>query len=346
MDSSRSILEREILIPDYYEDKNKVYYSISHGKYPSAVQIERHNMKDTFNIPHNIRLIQFTRPGQQISYLQALYILDQYRINNIGNIDNKYIVGGKLLEDKYKLLNEQYSNLIYETDVTVNVVEPGKETLNLVLSFNDTRLPLYEAYLVNTKETVLSNTRVPSIEDKSLEYHLYQISKEISELEDYDGYILNVIQLSCKQGYVLGTSVGYITELLSSSRIKNTYLGLDDLYRRNYDNRISINDFYKGIKDGSLGFKWFDTEEEAIQYIDELREIEKLRREIEIIDKENILPITAGIKRQRRRIGNRILETSPIRTIKKLRGGKKNISKLNKKKLKFKKTKKLYRKRK
>jgi hypothetical protein len=78
-------------------------------------------------VPDNIRLIQYTPKGNTLTEMDVLYLFNEFNKNpnNKGIIENP----------KYFSLNNQ-KQIIFESDLELNVTEPLEKTLNLFLYYN------------------------------------------------------------------------------------------------------------------------------------------------------------------------------------------------------------------
>ena len=140
---------------------------ISHGLY---------NIKEPhFKTPDNIRLIQYSTPGQPLIYIEAREILAQKCDTYL---DKFYIIDNK-------------DGKIYKTNFKKFSIEPNSTNQNLILEFKEDDVIENKILLPDDTEYYYKKDII------TLKDLLYDLSKYIKiyypELE-----IINVIQLSCR----------------------------------------------------------------------------------------------------------------------------------------------------
>jgi len=150
------------------------YYLVSHGSYTSI-------NKKNFDVPKNIRLIQYTTPGSYLSHFAATYIFNNSCNNNTVS-ENLYGVteDGNLFKEKIK----------------VKTINPGGKTVDLDLVFGDKvgniSLGVYEK---NGNKLYLKID-----EKKEVMVSLSKYLEKISDLIEYNNIsgIVDVHQISCR----------------------------------------------------------------------------------------------------------------------------------------------------
>jgi hypothetical protein len=225
----------------YNDTKDKVYYSISHGEYTPK--------EENFKVPNNIRLIQFSKPEQLLSYLEVLYVIENFNIEKIDKFENSYFFKKSVLGNIYELINKINSELIYKSNVNIHITEPGMTTRNLQLNFKDKSLPLFEGYLELNDQNIVKEVSRTIKECRTLKTHLNKISKELKDTPGYDNYILNVLQFSCRKS---STESEYgIDELIRDLKATSIedYKNLLDLWDDYYkDSKLDVFTIYNEIK--------------------------------------------------------------------------------------------------
>ena len=152
-------------------------YIISHGRYnPSGKNIE---------VPHNINLVQYSKPGTTITILEAEYI---YRMGCTDKVAKKIYFVTK-------------TGKIYESNYSPKILPPGSKTHDLSLTFT-----------VGEFSSFRMGIELPDgrLIEHEVETHdtLGNVLSDISER--YPDKMLNVIQLSCRAGDYGGIDDGDI----------------------------------------------------------------------------------------------------------------------------------------
>ena len=157
---------------------NNCVVILSHGGYTIPPR--------PFNIPNNIRLVQYSTPDRPLSGVDAYHILDSQNLCNI--VDDGFFVN---FDDRR----------LYRTAIRRNIVNPGEETQNLNLTFTGDiiadlhmglRLPL------QTMENGECNHFIEwnQIQGQTLE----QLLNHLSTTNTTITVPLTVVQLSCRVG--------------------------------------------------------------------------------------------------------------------------------------------------
>jgi hypothetical protein len=168
---------------------NSCFQIISHGEYPNEPL-------SNFTVPKNIRLIQYSKPGQAITEDLVVQV-----IKNNCDYD-------KEIQTMYYLCDDMkiYENRPYKT-----TIEPNNQTIDILLIFTAEPVGNVNLGVFNNKKNINMNYNNLNIDEEEVvldtgktkikERTLSSVLKDLSELliKDEDG-IVDVYQLSCRSG--------------------------------------------------------------------------------------------------------------------------------------------------
>lgn len=162
---------------------------ISHGNY----------LPNTFTVPSNIILQQYSPPGYAITVLEATHISNQhYKSPKLERVKPFYLIKRRNIKNPQ---HDTDAGNIYYSNITNFIIPPEQDTMDLELNFSTKNLE-------NTKLGIVTNindtTIIPDHSEKEkLSVLLNRLSKLIIDYEKSKGLehkIHKVIQLSCRTG--------------------------------------------------------------------------------------------------------------------------------------------------